>query len=453
MPALNILPTPAPSAQAGNNLAALNAEAESGDSFSVALAREMHADPAPDGHTAPSGKKVAHDRKPHDRAETASPEAEANLLAATAYPTPPILLDAAAGRALPATDRDSIEMDTLNFSGDGVRPDSARTEQVRADLSNAPLDVRPEPSRTPLEISPERLAEQLLSAHTDQDTASATRLPPSFAPTVLAEIIRSLPQSVQASLATQYPAVQPTLAPPVLTISVPESAAMDHHLQGNWLARALQNPSDTPETGSTRTAGQLLIPAKDSPELRMVVPPENTSPLNEATVPSPEFSLINAPGSPAMQSLMESALAAPAFKGSINAPLDHPGWGRALGQQLNWMVSGQHQTAELNLHPADLGPMQVVLTVENRQAELMFVSREPAVREAIENALPHLRDMLANAGIQLGQANVSAEQTPRQAHDETRPRTSSRELQDSDSVASVTQPVPRRGQGLVDMFA
>ncbi|OWW18807.1 flagellar hook-length control protein FliK [Noviherbaspirillum denitrificans] len=85
-----------------------------------------------------------------------------------------------------------------------------------------------------------------------------------------------------------------------------------------------------------------------------------------------------------------------------------PAWDQALGQKVVWMVAGEQQSASLTLNPPDLGPLQVVLNVSNSQANATFIAAQPEVRQALEAALPKLRDMLGEAGIQLGQANVSS---------------------------------------------
>ncbi|MEQ1662718.1 MAG: flagellar hook-length control protein FliK [Thiobacillus sp.] len=444
MPALNITPTPSTLAKTSNNLAAVSPETETGDSFSQALAREMHVDSAsidsvlPAGKKAsrevdntsidsnrPGGKKTSRDEEADSLSVVVPPEVSPNLLTPTLHPLLTIPLAAAPGNTLPDLADSPGEISLLASTQAG-----GNTDLVAAGHAEAP-DA----------INSEQLAERILSAHAPSDAIHETRLPPSFAPTVLAEIIRSLPQPVQATLASQYPVTRLESDEPIQTPS-----ALDSHLQGNWLATALQ-------THAPKHIG-AAIPNTD---LQMQTQAENSpcmvTPLGTESVSIPESGLLTFPATPAMQALMEQATTGPTFKGTLNTPLDNPGWSRALGQQLSWMVSGQHQTAELNIHPADLGPMQVVLSIENRQAELMFVSREPAVREALENALPHLRDMLANAGIQLGQANVSAEQPQRQSQDKENQGSASREQGNNAAATAAVQTTPRRGMGLVDMFA
>jgi flagellar hook-length control protein FliK len=84
------------------------------------------------------------------------------------------------------------------------------------------------------------------------------------------------------------------------------------------------------------------------------------------------------------------------------------GWDNALGHKIVWMVSQQQQIAELSLNPPDLGPLQIILTVDNDQASAMFVSHNADVRQALEAALPRLKEMMADSGISLGNTTISS---------------------------------------------
>jgi flagellar hook-length control protein FliK len=84
-------------------------------------------------------------------------------------------------------------------------------------------------------------------------------------------------------------------------------------------------------------------------------------------------------------------------------------WGGAVGEKIMWMANQNHQVAELHLNPPNLGPLEVRLTINNDQASALFVSQHSAVRDAIESAMPRLREMLADNGITLGNASVGSE--------------------------------------------
>jgi flagellar hook-length control protein FliK len=135
-------------------------------------------------------------------------------------------------------------------------------------------------------------------------------------------------------------------------------------------------------------------------------------------------------------------------------------WDNALGQRVLWMVSHQHQIAELNLNPADLGPLQVVLSVNSDQASAAFVSQNPEVRQALEAALPRLKEMMAESGINLGNATVS-DQGARQQRDFERQnsaRSHYRQEESRAASAGTSFGMSRgtadiRGHQLVDIFA
>lgn len=142
----------------------------------------------------------------------------------------------------------------------------------------------------------------------------------------------------------------------------------------------------------------------------------------------------------------------------ITPQVGNPGWDQALGQKVLWMVQGAQQSATLTLNPPDLGPMQVTLHVNNNQATANFTAHQPEVRHALEAAMPRLREMLNDAGIQLGQSNVSAG-SPNQQGGFGEQRQSSGARQSSqvdiaDAAVHVSHvPVPASGNGLVDTFA
>jgi len=134
-----------------------------------------------------------------------------------------------------------------------------------------------------------------------------------------------------------------------------------------------------------------------------------------------------------------------------------PDWSQALGQKVVWMVQGAQQTATLILNPPDLGPMQVTLNVSNNQATANFTAHQPEVRHALEAAMPRLREMLNEAGIQLGQSSVSAGTSSQQnAFSEQRQngRQASQNGNAADPAIHVSHvPVSSAGTGIVDTFA
>jgi len=99
-------------------------------------------------------------------------------------------------------------------------------------------------------------------------------------------------------------------------------------------------------------------------------------------------------------------VAAPAT--TLYSRVGTPAWDQQLGQKVIFMAAGGEQSATMELNPPDLGPLQVVLSVNKDQATAAFTSAAPEVRQALEAALPKLREMMSEAGIALGNATVSS---------------------------------------------
>lgn len=132
-------------------------------------------------------------------------------------------------------------------------------------------------------------------------------------------------------------------------------------------------------------------------------------------------------------------------------------WGQAIGEKIVWMAAGAQQTASLTLNPPNLGPLQIVLNISNEQATASFFSAQPEVRQALEAAFPRLREMMSEAGIQLGQATVSAD-TPQQNAPDSRSQRTAPPFPGLDETSMGELPLSQppslqSGRGLVDTFA
>ncbi|MBJ9847504.1 MULTISPECIES: flagellar hook length control protein FliK [Citrobacter] len=93
----------------------------------------------------------------------------------------------------------------------------------------------------------------------------------------------------------------------------------------------------------------------------------------------------------------------------LSAPLGSHEWQQSLSQHVTLFTRQGQQSAELRLHPQDLGQVHISLKMDDNLAQLQMVSPHSHVRAALEAALPMLRTQLAESGIQLGQSNISSE--------------------------------------------
>lgn len=139
----------------------------------------------------------------------------------------------------------------------------------------------------------------------------------------------------------------------------------------------------------------------------------------------------------------------------VTVPVADPQWGAAVGARLAVSVAQGVQSASIALNPEDLGPLQLTLRVSDDDASVTFVSNHVAVRDAIEAALPRLREMLADEGINLADVDVfTGDERPAEGRDDTLDRQGSDDAdEDGSASAAISQlSVPAR-DALVDTFA
>lgn len=148
----------------------------------------------------------------------------------------------------------------------------------------------------------------------------------------------------------------------------------------------------------------------------------------------------------------------------VNAPvslqlplsLEQRGWGESLGYRVLWMVKQDHQIAELQLNPPHLGPLELRVTVEQDEASIAFSTQHAGVRDALETALPRLREMLGASGLILGQVNISqqsfAEQRESRYGGNDHPRGA---VSSGDAVMDETPSISllRPSDGVIDLYA
>lgn len=122
-------------------------------------------------------------------------------------------------------------------------------------------------------------------------------------------------------------------------------------------------------------------------------------------------------------------------------------WGRVLGHQLNWLIHNRMQEAEIKVNPPELGPLTIRMSLHQHQMNVTILCHEAAVREAIENALPRLREMLDSQGSSLNPTQVfdqssarqqanSGEQSPQHQRDSRAPLAATQQDQERPAQAA-----------------
>lgn len=164
---------------------------------------------------------------------------------------------------------------------------------------------------------------------------------------------------------------------------------------------------------------------------------------------------------PVISNASSAQASAPISSAVLSAPLGSSEWQQTLSQHVTMFTRQGQQSAELHLHPEDLGQVQISLKLDDNLAQIQMVSPHSHVRQALEAALPTLRTSLAENGIQLGQSSISSESFAGQQQSFSQQQQSSRTGGGSNLAAEEDEPliVPAslqsaaRGNGAVDIFA
>ena len=127
-----------------------------------------------------------------------------------------------------------------------------------------------------------------------------------------------------------------------------------------------------------------------------------------------------------------------------------------LNEKIRWMMSARNMMAEIRLDPPELGSMQVRVNMSGDTASVNFVVQSQQARDALADATPRLRDMLAEQGIELGESFVQ-QQSGGQGEAEEKgdgnfAGNGSQSGEDDDSQI-IEQPVTRESMGGIDYYA
>jgi len=143
---------------------------------------------------------------------------------------------------------------------------------------------------------------------------------------------------------------------------------------------------------------------------------------------------------------------------SIGLPVSHQKWGQAMGQRVVYMANQQMQQAQITLNPEKLGPVQVRLHVDrDQQVHVMMTAQHGVTREAMDAAIPRLREMFEQAGMNLGSVDVNDQNqfADGEQNDESEQQStaSNNENMDEELVADASNTTTYETDNVVDYYA
>ena len=121
-----------------------------------------------------------------------------------------------------------------------------------------------------------------------------------------------------------------------------------------------------------------------------------------------------------------------------------------IGDAVRWMADQKIGHAHIKVTPNDLGTVESRLRLDGDRVHADFSSAQAEVRQALENSLPRLRDMLGQHGFQLAHADVGQQHTP-PSQGAAPPHGES--PADTEALTETPRTVRMTARGLVDAYA
>ncbi|MGX1112212.1 flagellar hook-length control protein FliK [Pseudoalteromonas sp. MBR-15] len=79
---------------------------------------------------------------------------------------------------------------------------------------------------------------------------------------------------------------------------------------------------------------------------------------------------------------------------------------KMLQERVSALLNINNKEAEIRLDPPEMGSMQIRIRSDAEQAQINFVVQNQQAKEALEQSMPRLREMLAQQGIELGESSI-----------------------------------------------
>lgn len=146
------------------------------------------------------------------------------------------------------------------------------------------------------------------------------------------------------------------------------------------------------------------------------------------------------------------------FDKAVN--LFKPDGAQQLAEKVRFMNNNRQISAEMRLDPAELGAMQVKISMNGDNATVNMVVQTSQAREALEQATPRLREMLEEQGLSLGESSVSRDDSAGQQSSfgesqSGQPTTNSIELEENVETGNIIaeQSIHNGSIGGIDYYA
>ncbi len=147
--------------------------------------------------------------------------------------------------------------------------------------------------------------------------------------------------------------------------------------------------------------------------------------------------------------------AKPGVLPTLHAVPGDPAFATELAGRVSVLVKDGLSEARLQLNPPELGRLDVRIASEGDQTRVLFTVQGAEARDAIEQAMPRLRDMLEQSGLQLSRFDVATDSHSRQGNGDSATFSAAELGQEDADFAEGERALPAaatRSQSLVDYY-
>ncbi len=194
-------------------------------------------------------------------------------------------------------------------------------------------------------------------------------------------------------------------------------AAQTHVKQATGLkpiaAEQATGLTDNEDLDSLLAEDELQLKAKTEEPSNALLAKKQANPGNQSQTPAESVLDRTLPRFAADIALMNRAVLAEnkAELPAMTKHFAHPEWGQEMSERIVWMHKRAIPSAELRLNPEHLGPVRIKIDINQEQATVAFSAQHAAVKEAIDAALPRLRELFSAQQIHLAEVTVSQDES------------------------------------------
>ncbi|HRD68741.1 MAG TPA: flagellar hook-length control protein FliK [Legionella sp.] len=137
---------------------------------------------------------------------------------------------------------------------------------------------------------------------------------------------------------------------------------------------------------------------------------------------------------------------------TISAEMNHSDWPDQFSERIVWLGKQEINSAQIKLHPENLGPLEINIKVTKDDASINIGSHNAQVRDVVEQALPKLREMMEAQGLNLAEVNIGADSNSRH-FSQSNSEHDAESLNPTEEFVASTPLKNKLLRGIIDYFA